>query len=80
MRLLVVLDILGTVESEAGDLAVVLDTDNQLSTRGVREGHDVPCRIVRLDACALAVEVLILLGFGEDGGVVLANRMLHSTS
>lgn len=79
-HLLEVLDSMRAVASEPRDLAAVLDADDQLPTRSIRERHDVPRRVARPDPCALAIEVLALLRLGEELRVVLAYRFLHGAS
>ncbi len=76
-RLLELLNVPRAIALEACYLAVVLDADDQLAARGVGEGADVPCRLLGVEARALAVELEILFLFGEEIGVVPGDGLLH---
>ena len=78
--MLEVLDVVRLVALEAGDLTVVLYADDELSTCEIGEGYDVLGDLVGVLACALPVEVLVLLDRGEDLWGIGIDRLLHLSS
>lgn len=80
VALLEQLGLLGLLDVEAGDKPVVLDSDDELASSGVREGADVPSEVLGVDPRALAVEVMVLLHGGEDLYVVCGHGALHGAT
>ena len=76
-RPLEVLDVTGAVSPEARDIAAVLDADDELTARRVSEGTNMLGNLLVILAGAFAVEVLVLLGGGEEGDVVRREGLLH---